>query len=286
MTYVVFGATGNTGAVVAEKLLAAGKKVRAVVRDEAKAGALQAKGATTTLANLEEAGSMRAALAGAEAAYFLIPPNFATNDFKAYQRHVADAIAEASRAVGLEQAVLLSSVGAELPSGTGPIQGIHYAEQKLKDGPTRFAFLRAAYFIENLGGSLSLLEQGLFPSFTPKDLVSEMVATKDIGAAAASLLLEGVTSTHAVNVTSGRYSSSDIAGTLGNILGKKIEVAEAPVGTMTEAFVGFGFPREIAALYQEMTEGAIAGRIRFEPNVPTIQGNTKAEAVLRGFLKK
>lgn len=286
MTYVVFGATGNTGGIVAEKLLGAGKKVRAVVRDEGKASALKAKGAETTTANLEDSGSIRVALEGASAAYFLVPPNFVTSDFKGYQRRVVDAIDSAARSTGLPEAVLLSSVAAELPSGNGPIQGLYYAEQKFKAGSTRFAFLRAAYFMENLGGSLGLLEQGLFPTFSPKDLAFEMVATSDIGAAAAGILLEGVKETRVVNVTSGRHSASDVARALGELLGKKIEVAEAPASTMAGALEGFGLPKEMAGLYQEMTEGMNAGKINFEAGVPTIQGQAKLVDVLRRLLGK
>lgn len=113
-----------------------------------------------------------------------------------------------------------------------------------------------------------------------------MVATQDIGQAAASLLLEGIPSTHAVNVTSGRYSASDVARVLGEIVGKKIEVAEAPASSMAETLQGYGMPSEMANLYQEMTEGMNAGRIRFEEAVPTIQGKTELASVLRGLLGK
>lgn len=286
MTYVVFGASGKTGRVVSEKLLAAGKRVRAVARDPSKVGALKEQGAEIVGADLEDAASVSAALAGAEAAYFLIPPNFVTPDFKGYQRRVTSAIAQAAKSSNLKQAVLLSSVGAELPSGNGPIQGLHFAERELGSGPTHFAFLRAAYFMENIGGSLSMLEQGLFPTFSPMDLSYDMVATQDIGAAAAGLLLEGVKSTQTVYVTSGRHSANDVARALATIVGKKIDVAEAPVSGMSAALQSFGIPEEMAGLYQEMTEGINAGKIRFEPGVRTIQGQTKLEDVLRGLLGK
>lgn len=286
MTYVVFGSTGHTGKVVAERLLAAGKSVRLAARNRAKVSELEEKGGSFFEVNLEDAASVRAAIDGAQAGYFLIPTNFRAPDFRAYQGRVIEAIAIATRETGLKEAVLLSSVGAEQSSGTGPIVGLYHAEASFKERPTRWAFLRAAYFMENIGGSLSLLEQGLFPTFSPRDLVYEMVATQDIGQAAASLLLEGIQSTHAVNVTSGRYSASDVARVLGEILGKQIEVAEAPASSMAQTLKSYGMPSEMADLYQEMTEGMNAGRIRFEPGVHTIQGKTELSTVLRGLLGK
>src|SRR6266576_2040536 len=80
MSFVVAGVSGNTGKVVAESLLAQKRGVKVVVRDSAKGEPWKAKGAEVAVADLGDADALARALRGAEGAYLLIPPNFATAD--------------------------------------------------------------------------------------------------------------------------------------------------------------------------------------------------------------
>ena len=178
MSFVVAGVSGNTGKVVAESLLAQKRGVKVVVRDSAKGEPWKAKGAEVAVADLGDADALARALRGAEGAYLLIPPNFATADYRAYQDQLGTALAEAVRASRVPHVVLLSSVGAQHPSGTGPIVGLYRMEEKLRgEKATAATFLRAGYFMENLGSSLATLPQGFIPSFLPASLGIEMVPT-------------------------------------------------------------------------------------------------------------
>ena len=123
--YVITGATGNTGQIIATNLLAQGKVVRAIGRSEDKLKDLKAKGAETFVGSVEDVMAMTKAFAGAKAVYLIIPPNPAVSGgFRAYQRKVADALAVAIEKTGVKYVVLLSSIGAELPEGTGPVKGL------------------------------------------------------------------------------------------------------------------------------------------------------------------
>lgn len=287
MTYVVAGVSGNTGRIAAEALLAQGKEVRVLVRDPSKGHEWEKRGAQVAVADLADVAGVTRALQGAVAAYLLVPPTFTAKDFLAYQRGVSDALTEAIQAAALPHVVILSSIGAHLPEGTGPIRGLHYLENKLRKLPqTQSTFLRAAYFMENIASSLSLLDQGLYPSFSPADVAFDMVATRDIGAAAAQLLVEGAKATSVVDIAGPKRSPNDVANVLSAILGKPIHVAEAPVSTMAATLSGFGMPADLAGLYQEMTEGMLSGKVASEPGHRKIAGTTDLEAVLRPLLKR
>ncbi len=56
--YVITGATGNTGSVIAERLLAAGEKVRVVGRDPKRLEKLTGKGAEPFIADVTDAGAL------------------------------------------------------------------------------------------------------------------------------------------------------------------------------------------------------------------------------------
>lgn len=289
--YVVAGVTGHTGKVTAEQLLAQGHKVRVIVRDAAKGAAFAARGAEVAVADLGDAKALAEALRGADGAYLLVPPNLAAPDFRAYQRATVQAIAEAVDAARVPHVVFLSSIGAGLPSGTGPIAALHEAEQSLgavaaKNG-THATFIRAGYFVENVGGSLGALAAGILPSFFPADLGVTMIATADIGRLAATLLVEGGHGTTTVELGGPDVSMNDIADAIARVDPAKRArptVAVQPVAGMAEALQGFGLPAGVAALYQEMTEAIIAGKIRQEPGLRTFPRRTPIDDVLRGLL--
>ena len=104
--YVVAGVTGQTGAAVAEELLARGKPVRVIVRDEARAGRWKERGAEVAVANLSDGAAVTRALAGTEGAYFLIPPQYGAEDLLEAQKPVVDAIARAVRESRVPHVVL------------------------------------------------------------------------------------------------------------------------------------------------------------------------------------
>src|ERR1700737_1299891 len=123
--YVVIGATGNTGKVVAEKLLEKGEKVRVVGRDAKRLERFTQKGAEAFAADVTDAGALTKAFTGAKAVYAMIPPNIASPDVRAYEEQVGTALATAIEKNGVKDAVVLSSFGADKPNKTGPVVGLH-----------------------------------------------------------------------------------------------------------------------------------------------------------------
>src|SRR5438309_1742016 len=135
MTVTVLGATGKTGGAAAERLLAAGIKVRAVARSADKLAGLASKGAQAVAADLSDSAALAAALRGSDAAYLMIPSDYTKPDLLGQYTRAGESIIRAVRDSGLRRAVLLSSLGADVPSGTGPIVGLHAIEEQLKAVP-------------------------------------------------------------------------------------------------------------------------------------------------------
>jgi len=283
--FVVTGVTGHTGKVVAEALIARGESVRVVVRDAAKGEAWRARGAEVAVADLQDAAALARAFAGARGVYTLVPPNLAAPDFRAYQRAVGAALSEAVRAAKVPHVVLLSSVGAELAEGTGPIAGLHDAEAALSSiAGTHATFLRAGWFAENLGGSLGALPHGILPSFFPADFPIAAATTKDIGELAATLLVEGASTPSVVQLGGPDLTMDGVADAIGRITGKRPQVVVNDAHGMAQALQGFGVPPQMARLYQQMTLAILAGTIRFHDHLRRVTCKTSVEDVLRGLL--
>ena len=129
--HVVMGASGHTGHIVANNLLTRGEKVRVIGRNSAHLQPLTSKGAEPFIADVTDASALAKAFHEADSAYVMIPPNLTSKDPLAYSNRVSDAVAAAIQKSGTKNVVALSSIGAELSSGTGPVVGLHNLEQKL-----------------------------------------------------------------------------------------------------------------------------------------------------------
>lgn len=286
-TYAIAGVSGHTGKVAAEALLAQKAKVRVIVRDAAKGKEWAARGAEVAVADLGDSAALTIALTGVDAAFLLVPPNMTAEDSVAAQRQVADHIAAAVKTSGVEHVVFLSSVGAQHAAGTGPIVVAHYAEEILPKVAKNVTFIRAAYFMENLAGSFAALAHGIYPTFLPKDYAFAMVATRDIGKLAASLLIEGGKGAQVVELAAPKkYSIGDVAAIATKVLGKPIAAQAGPMSAMAETLQGYGFKPKMAQLYVEMNEGLISGHVAMEGKGRQVDAPTTLEDYLKEALPK
>ena len=151
--FVVLGASGNTGKAVAETLLRQKKKVRVVLHDAAKEKAWGEAGADVAIADVDEGATLERAFSGAEGVYVLLPPNFSSSHVRVDNNRRTHTIAAAVEAAGVPHVVLLSSIGAQQSDGTGPVLGLRDAETVFGRAKVAATFVRAAYFMENWGGS-------------------------------------------------------------------------------------------------------------------------------------
>src|SRR5262245_38872518 len=186
----VMGATGHTGTKIAHALLQAGEKVRALGRNESKLAELRRAGAEVLSGDTNDPVFLGKAFRGAASVYTLLPTDRRSSDYHAEQDHQGEAIMSAIRESGVRYVVFLSSLGAELSEGTGPIVGLHAQEERLKQlRDTNVLLLRPASFHENLYDALELIKhQGINGDSTVPDLALPMVATRDIANVAAQAL--------------------------------------------------------------------------------------------------
>ncbi len=189
--YVITGATGNTGKLITLTLLNAGKQVRIISRDPAKAKELTDKGAELFVGDTINAELLRKAFNDATAVYAMIPADWQSEDYHASQLKHATAIAEALKHCRVPYVVSLSSQGAHLESGSGVVLGLHKMEKRFDAVPgLNTLHLRPTYFMENTLGMIDLIKQaGIMGSPVRADLRFPVIATRDIAEYAAKRLL-------------------------------------------------------------------------------------------------
>lgn len=276
--YVVIGATGHTGSIVAEKLLAKREKVRAVGRDERRLERLKQAGAEAFVADVTDAAAMARALAGADAAYLMVPPNISSPNVSGYQERVNDAFASAVQQSGLRYAVVLSSVGADKSDRTGPVVGLHNLEKKLEAIPALNAlFLRAGYFMENILPQVGIIQAvGNLAGPVRSDLALPMIATRDIGTVAADLLnrrdFQGKQRREVLGARDVTYAQ--IAKIVGTAIGRAdLKYQQLPPAQLKPALTQMGMSPNMADLLLEMSDALNSGHMRaLEPR--SVQNTT------------
>jgi uncharacterized protein YbjT (DUF2867 family) len=262
--FVVLGASGHTGEVVARTLLSRGQQVRAVGRSAEHLQSLANRGAQVFPADATNTIALTNAMRGADAAYVLLPPNVSTNDVRAFQERVSDAISAATRAAGVQHVVALSSVGADKSSGTGPVVGLHHFENKLSaiDG-LNVLFLRAGYFMENTlpqAGVVRSLGNVVGPIEPTRKL--PMIATRDIGAAAADALLRREFRGKQPRELLGQrdLDYTEVATIIGNAIGKpSLGYVRAPDEQLRPALEQMGMSANFIGLLLEMAGALNSG---------------------------
>jgi uncharacterized protein YbjT (DUF2867 family) len=265
--YVILGASGNTGRIVAKDLLAHGEKVRVVGRNAAQLQPLVAQGAEAFVGDITNAGSLSLAFHKADAAYVMIPPNPTSNDFRGFQETVSDAIAAAVKNAGVKNVVSLSSFGADKDTGTGPVLGLHNLEQKLNQVEgSNVLHLRAGYFMENTlpqVGAIRMAGSAIGP--VAPDLKLPMIATQDIGEAAADSLLHlGFRGKQTRELQGQRdLDYTEAAAIIGKAIGKPgLGYVQAPTDQIRAAMVQMGMSDNFVGLILEMAGALNLGHMR------------------------
>lgn len=262
----VMGATGNTGKVVAARLLAAGRKVRAIGRSTKRLRDLTQLGAQPAGGDARDANFLTTAFGGAEAVYAMVPPDTAQPDVGVYYDVLGAAIETAIRRAGVRRMVFLSSLGAELPVGTGPIAGLHAQEERFKKLGIDLLILRPGYFFENFYGSLGVIKNmAVNGGAIEPDVKIPMVATADVGTVAAEELLRGGFRGVVVRELLGpRDLSLEEATTIfGAAMGEgNLPYVRFPDEDFHAALVQMGFSKGVADAFLEMSHAFNAGKIR------------------------
>jgi uncharacterized protein YbjT (DUF2867 family) len=283
----VMGATGNVGRQIVHLLLEAGEPVRAAGRNPRVLAELAAAGAEPRAGDAADAAFLTEAFRGADAVHTMLPYSTAAPDFRAEQARLGEAIVAAIRDSGVGKVVALSSLGAELPAGTGFIAAsLHPQEQRLRalEG-VDVLFLRPTLFFESLVAAVDVVEAtGVNADVIDPDIARPMVSTRDVAEAAAVALRSRDWSGGEVRELLGPRDLTYTEATriIGAAIGRPdLPYVQLPGDEMAAALVQAGFAPDTAALHVEMGNAISAGTIvPHEGRTPLNTTRTRFEDVV------
>jgi uncharacterized protein YbjT (DUF2867 family) len=270
MNYVITGSAGNISKPLVLTLLKAGNKISVISRNESNIRELTDAGATAAIGSLEDVAFLTKTFTGADAVYTMVPPvHHPVTDWKAYIGSIGQNYADAIKASGVKYVVNLSSIGAHLAEGAGPVSGLYRSEQALNAlADVNIKHLRPPYFFNNLLANIGMVKHAgiIGGNYAIREDKFPVVSPADIADVAAEELLALDFTGHSV-----RYFASDEVST-----GKIASVLGAAVGKPDLAWIQFtdeqalsgmiqaGLPEEIAKNYVEMNQSLHNGKLTEE----------------------
>ncbi len=262
----VMGASGNTGRQISEQLLQRRENIRALGRSAAKLAGFESDGAEVLTGDAADAAFLTTSFRGADAVYTLLPPDLQSPNLRKKWDQQGEAITKAIRDSGVRYVVFLSSVGADLPEGTGPVAGLHAQEERLRELPdVNVLILRAASFFENFYANLGLIRhQGINGGAVAAEVPLSMIATRDIADVAARALKARDWTRVVVRELLGPRDLTFAEATriLGTQIGKPdLRYVQFTYSDFAASLVQMGISTNLAGLYAEMSRGYNEGRI-------------------------
>jgi len=283
MKYVLTGSLGNISKPLAEKLVAAGHNVTIISSKADKIANIEALGAKAAIGSVEDINFLTKTFTGFDAVYTMVPPTFGATNWKKHIAGIGENYAISIKDSGVKNVVNLSSVGAHMPEGCGPVSGLFFVEKALNDlDGVNVRHLRPGFFYPNFLSQIGMIKNmGITGGNYGEGTTLAIVHPNDIAEIAAEEMM-----TLSFTGKSNRYIVSDekTTGEVGAILGKSVGKPDIQwvnfsdndtLGGMLQA----GVPEEIAKNYTEMGAAMRSGEMvaDYQNNKPSAFGKSKFE---------
>lgn len=265
MKYVITGSLGNISKPLTKTLLAAGHSVTVISSSSDRKAEIEALGAQAAIGSVQDLAFLTKTFTGADAVYIMVPPTFAAADWKKHIGDTGKIYADAIAASGVKNIVNLSSIGAHMPDGCGPVSGIHREEKALNTlSDVNIIHLRAGNFYTNFYNSIGMIKHaGMIGGNYGANTSMILVHPSDIAAAAAEELMTLSFKGHTIRyVISDERTTNDIAKVLGTAIGKpELTWIDFKDEDSMGGMIGAGLPEEVAKNYVEMGKAIRDGKM-------------------------
>ncbi|MEJ6981527.1 NmrA family NAD(P)-binding protein [Pedobacter sp. P351] len=265
MKYIVTGSLGHISKPLTQQLIKAGHEVTVISNNPDNSAAIEKLGASAAIGSVEDPEFLLNAFKGADAAYTMVPPFFGSSNWKQQIADVGKNYAEAIKSAGIKHVVNLSSIGAHMPEGCGPVSGLYQVEKALNAlEEVHVKHLRPGFYFYNFLNNAGMVKyMGIIGGNYGADTEMLMADPKDIAEVAAQELLD-----LSFTGKSNRYIISDERSTheIARVLGQAIDKPDLTWVDFTDdatlgAMLQNGLPEDNAKNYTEMGTAIRSGEM-------------------------
>ncbi|MEV4395630.1 NAD(P)H-binding protein [Nonomuraea sp. NPDC049607] len=271
---VITAPTGNIGrrllSLLVESAPAHGEELRVVVRDPARLPEAVRGRVEVVTGSHGDAATADRAFAGADAVFWLVPPDSSATPEEAFSGFTRPA-ARAFAAHGVGHVVGISALGRGTPQAdhAGLVTASLAMDDLIAGSGVAYRALASPSFFENLLEEAgSIREHGVFTDTVAADRPAPLVAVADLAAAAAGLLLDrswtGVGSVPVLGPQD--LSPGDLARIMTEQLGRPVRYRRQPLDELRSTLLGYGlneaFVEGVVDMKRAKDQGLDAGVAR------------------------
>ena len=236
-TYLIVGASGSVGSLVAQKLAAQGVSVRALSSKSERAGIVEGN-IRWVHANLKSGEGVAEAFTGVDRAFIFAPPGYVPQD------EILSPLIQAAVRNNLEKVVLLTALGANAVD-TAPLR---VAELELKASGLTYNIVRPNWFMQNFNTfwiqGINEHNKILLPTGKAK---GSFIDVRDIADVVVRLISTDDLNNQAFDITGAESLDHDeVAERLSAVIGRKISYQEIPPEVLKQGLLAVGIPEEYA----------------------------------------
>ncbi|OCX50500.1 NAD-dependent dehydratase [Mucilaginibacter sp. PPCGB 2223] len=289
MKITTTGSLGNVAKPLVQKLIAAGHEVTVISTKADKTSEIEALGAKAVIGSISDAAFLTEAFKGADAVYTMMPPSMGPGNMIENIAAAGQAYADAIKAANVKRVVMLSSVGADAPAGTGPVGGVHRVEQIFQDQLTdvNVTIVRSGFFYVNFFRDIPLIKnRGIFGNNYGGDDRLALTHHDDLSTAIAAELQAKGNGFEIKYVISDISTGNQLAALFGQAIGKpELTWTEILDEQLKQGMLGAGLPAELAGLITELGQGVRAGIVMkdFFAKGGAVTGKIKLEQFAEDF---
>ena len=270
MKIVVTGSLGHISRPLVEKLTAAKHDVTVISSNAARKNEIEALGAKAAIGSVSDLAFVTDTFKGADAVYTMVPPTFSASNWKQHIAGIGKIYAQAIAVAGVKNVVNLSSIGAHMPEGCGPVSGLYHVEQALNalEG-VNVKHLRPGFFFYNFFANIGMIKHmGIIGGNYGEGTRLVVADTNDIADVAAEELLHLSFEGKSVKyIVSDEKTTDEVASIFGKAIGKPdlkwLNFTDADtIGGMLQN----GVPEDVAKNYAEMGAAMRSGEMAAEYN--------------------
>jgi uncharacterized protein YbjT (DUF2867 family) len=269
---VITTPTGDIGAQVLDSVLERADAVRVIARDPARLPARVHAGAEVVEGSHGDEGTIVKALAGAESMFWLVPPAGLghAGGARRYYLEFTRAACRAAASRGV-RVVGVTSLGRGYRGEAGLLAAALAMDELFTSAGVPYRALALPFFMENLlrqAGAMA--EQGTFSMANAADRPLPTIATRDVAAAAAALLLDASWSGQARVPLAGpdTLTPDAMAEIISEILGRTVCYRQSPLADFRAAMLRRGASPATAQDFADMVEAQNNGIYDAEPRNP------------------
>jgi uncharacterized protein YbjT (DUF2867 family) len=243
---LVTGATGSTGREVVKELMAAGARMRILVRNPDRAVALDGPGVEIAQGDLARPDTLPAALRGVDTVLVLTAPDPA-------QVELQGNLVEAAGRAGVRRIVKISAIGAAVDSPVRVGRWHAQTEKQIESSGLAFTHLRPSFFMQNvLVFAPAIAAHGVFQA-PAEDGRLAMIHVQDVAAVAARALLEDRHAGQTYTLSGPEaLSYHDVASRLSAATGRPVAYASVAPEQFRSRLLESGTPEWYAEMLLEL----------------------------------